>query len=119
MPLDRKTIRKLNFNPKKNPTKQSNTFVPICLFSTYRVDSTDSSFQYRTIIIYPKLLFICFKIHIFAFGNISLNYPLSIASAKELYTNLSQILVKRIAHAEVLLAGRLGNTWGGMIITKN
>lgn len=45
--------------------------------------------------------------------------PLSLASAKELYANLRQIPVKRIAHAEVLLAGRLGNNWGGMIITKN
>jgi len=79
------------------------------------------SFRYdkKTGFFYNLILFICFKIHIFAFGNISLNYPLSIAPAKELYTNLSQIPVKRIAHAEVLLAGRLGNTWGGMIITKN
>lgn len=45
--------------------------------------------------------------------------PLSLASAKELYANLREIPVKRIAHAEVLLAGRLGNNWGGMIITKN
>ena len=54
----------------------------------------------------------------FYISNNIIKNPLSFASAKELYANLRQIPVKRIAHAEVLLAGRLGNNWGGMIITK-
>lgn len=44
--------------------------------------------------------------------------PLSLGAAKDLYSGLQSIPVKRIAYAEVLLAGRLGSTWGGMIIEK-
>jgi len=62
-------------------------------------------------------LFLFSKIHTFASANI-IKKTLSLGAAKDLYSGLQSIPVKRIAYAEVFLAGRLGSTWEGMIIEK-
>lgn len=45
--------------------------------------------------------------------------PLSYQSVLELFKGSQGLPVKRLVHGKVILAGKLNNRWGGMIITKN
>lgn len=44
--------------------------------------------------------------------------PISVKAAADLFNGLRSLTVKRMKYGEVILAGKINNRWGGMVITK-
>ncbi len=55
----------------------------------------------------------------FYISSTMISNPLSVKAAADFYNGLRDLSVKQLKGGEVILAGKLNNNWGGMIIYKD